>query len=182
LDVGERVTILAPTLFFGLSLIWALLFQGHLKRDLESLYHKERKAKWGEPTGFHFFQVFFADALFLFIINGLILILELKLPLEGVIQLLIGFTFAATGLITSFMGKEKRYFTVSDFIFTISIAGGQFGFLGTVETTTGITANPWVVFGSGFIVTMILIFGVAGAAMYYSERQMRKTKQEKATT
>jgi hypothetical protein len=85
MELGERVAVLAPTILFILSLVWGFLFRGHLEREIKSKYPEDTKRKFEDPIFYHFIQVFFADALVLFIVNGLILILEFSLPLEGVI-------------------------------------------------------------------------------------------------
>jgi hypothetical protein len=166
MELGVRVAILAPTILFTLSLVWGFLFRGHLEREIKSQCPEDTERKIDDTIFYHFIQVFFADALVLFIMNGLILILEFSLPLEGVIQLLIGFIFGATGLIASLIGIEREGFVITDFALTIAIVGGQFGFLATVGTTTqnpilAVLINPWVAFVIGFLLTYPLLAAIA---------------------
>ena len=161
-ELGQRLTILAPTILFGLSSIWGHLSHFDLGRRLKVRYPEDKSMKFAGVTLTHFYQVFFAEALFLFIINGLILILDLSLPLEGVVLLLIGLAFAAAGLVSSLTNEEGSMFSLVDALITVSVAGGQFAVLTAVGVSSqnGVLAvleNPWIMFGFGFGVTFGLL-------------------------
>jgi hypothetical protein len=71
--------------FFLLTAFWGGLFRSHLEKQLGEL-EPSRAKRFKRIAAGHFIAILFADALVLSIINGLIMVLQLSLPIEGVVM------------------------------------------------------------------------------------------------
>ena len=110
LNLEEHILILVPTLFFFVTVAWGYLFQGLILNELEEADrpHFQKMKTLLSP---HFHQVTYSDAIFLFMVNGIVWILQLYQLSLGVIVMVIGVVISVTGLLTSFMwrvGVGKR--------------------------------------------------------------------------
>jgi hypothetical protein len=158
------VAILAPTVLFLLMSLWSYMFRGHLLDGLRTL-NPRRSEEFGRLVRSHYLQVYFAEAVVLFIVNGLILILELSQPVDGVVHLLLGITLSLTGLICGFMTErlDALHLSALLFLITLSISFGEFFFLAVTSTEidTGIwilnyLSSPWPI----FVVSSVLFFSL----------------------
>ena len=104
LTLEEHILILTPTLFFFVTVGWGYLFQALTLNELEEVdrphFHKIKKL-----LGPHFQQVTYSDAIFLFMVNGIVWILQLYQMALGVIVMVVGVVIAVTGLLSSFMKR-----------------------------------------------------------------------------
>ena len=76
----------------------------------------------------HFFQVMYSDAIFLFMVNGIVWILQLYRQAIGVILMVVGVVIAVTGLLASFMWRYdygRRISTLAMLLTTI-VAAAEF--------------------------------------------------------
>jgi len=127
LSLEEHILVLAPTLFFFITVAWGYLFQGLTFNELEEADgpHFQKIKPLISP---HFHQVTYSDAIFLFMINGIVWILQLYQMTLGVIVMVIGVVIAVTGLLTSFMwrfqpGRRISYWML---LATIGVAAIEF--------------------------------------------------------
>ena len=104
LSLEEHILILVPTLFFFVTVGWGCLFQKLILNELEEVegLHFQKVKTLLSP---HFHQVTYSDAIFLFMVNGIVWILQLYQMSLGVIVMVIGIVVAVTGLLSSFMSK-----------------------------------------------------------------------------
>jgi len=102
LSLEEHILILAPTLFFFVTVAWGYLFQKLILNELEEVegVHFQKVKTLLSP---HFHQVTYSDAIFLFMVNGIVWILQLYQMSLGVIVMVVGVVVAVTGLLSSFM-------------------------------------------------------------------------------
>jgi hypothetical protein len=107
MDLEERILILVPTVFFFITVAWGYLFQ-------QLVFHEIREADashYGKITGLvrpHFHQVTYSDAIFLFMVNGIVWILQLYRMGLGVIVMITGVVVAVTGLLSTFMWRYEH--------------------------------------------------------------------------
>ena len=101
-SLEEHILVLVPTLFFFVTIGWGYLFQRLILNELEEADrpHFQKVKTLLRP---HFQQVIYSDAIFLFMVNGIVWILQLYQLALGVIVMVIGIVVAVTGLLTSFM-------------------------------------------------------------------------------
>jgi hypothetical protein len=104
LSLEEHIFVLVPTLFYFVTVGWGYLFQKLILNELEEADrpHFQKVKKLLAP---HFQQVAYSDAIFLFMVNGIVWILQLSQLALGVIVMVIGVVIAVTGLLTSFMRR-----------------------------------------------------------------------------
>lgn len=76
----------------------------------------------------HFHQVTYSDAIFLFMVNGIIWILQLYRLGLGVIVMVTGVVLAVTGLLVSFMWRYERGRSISGWVMlaTMIVAAVEF--------------------------------------------------------
>lgn len=127
LNLEEHILILAPTLFFFITFAWGALFQKFTVNELQeaNLPHFEQIKNILAP---HFVQVMYSDAVFLFMINGIVWILQLYQMALGVIVMVIGIVVAVTGLLASFMWRYEhgRLISTVAMLLTIVVAVAEF--------------------------------------------------------
>jgi hypothetical protein len=106
LSLEEHILVLVPTLFFFVTVAWGYLFQNLIMSELEEAdqLHFQKVKTLLSP---HFHQVTYSDAIFLFMVNGIVWILQLYQMSLGVIVMVIGVVVAVTGLLTSFMSRFR---------------------------------------------------------------------------
>ena len=123
----ERILILVPTLFFFITVAWGYLFQKVIYDEIQESdrAHFQKIKKILSP---HFHQVTYSDAIFLFMVNGIIWILQLYRLGLGVIVMVTGVVLAVTGLLVSFMWRYERGRDISDWIMlaTMTVATVEF--------------------------------------------------------
>jgi hypothetical protein len=107
LDLEERILILVPTLFFFITVAWGYLFQKVIYDEIQEAdrAHFQKLKKLLSP---HFHQVTYSDAIFLFMVNGIVWILQLYRLGLGVIVMVTGVVVAVTGLLASFMWRYSH--------------------------------------------------------------------------
>jgi hypothetical protein len=107
LDLEERILILVPTLFFFITVAWGYLFQSVTFSEIQEAdrSHFQKMKRLLSP---HFHQVTYSDAIFLFMVNGIVWILQLYRLGLGVIVMVTGVVVAVTGLLASFMWRYKH--------------------------------------------------------------------------
>jgi hypothetical protein len=76
LDSEERILILVPTLFFVVTLAWGYLSERFTLDEIREVDHLHYD-KITESLSPHIFQVMYSDAVSLFMVNGIIWILQL---------------------------------------------------------------------------------------------------------
>ena len=104
MDLEERILLLVPTLFFFVTVAWGYLFQKVIYDEVQEA-DRAHFQKMKKLLGPHFHQVTYSDAIFLFMVNGIIWILQLYRLGLGVIVMVTGVVVAVTGLLASFMWK-----------------------------------------------------------------------------
>jgi len=107
LDLEERILILVPTVFFFVTVAWGYLFQQLIfneVREADAAHYQKIKALLNP----HFHQVTYSDATFLFMVNGIVWILQLYRVGLGVIVMATGVIVAVTGLLASFMWQYEH--------------------------------------------------------------------------
>jgi hypothetical protein len=144
--------------------LWGFMFRGHLIDGLRRL-NPEKSRELAVLVRSHYFQVHFADAVVLFIVNGLILILELSQSVEGVVLLVLGVTLSLTGIICSFMTERQSAVLLCGllYVLTISLAFAEICFLAVTNAPIDLgnwvlndLASPWSVFVVSFVLFFIL--------------------------
>ena len=104
MNLEERILILVPTVFFFVTVAWGHLFQNLVFNEVREAdrIHFQKMRLILSP---HFYQVAYSDAIFLFMVNGIVWILQLYQMSLGVITMVTGVILAVTGLLTSFMWR-----------------------------------------------------------------------------
>ena len=127
MTLEEHILVLIPTLFFFITVAWGYLFQGLTFNELEEVDgpHFQKIKPLISP---HFNQVTYSDAIFLFMVNGIVWILQLYHMTLGVIVMVIGVVIAVTGLITSFMWRFEPGKRISNWMLlaTFVVAAAEF--------------------------------------------------------
>jgi len=119
--------ILIPTVFFFVTVAWGYLFQRVTLDEVRE----------GDPPHYskiktiltpHFHQVTYSDAVFLFMVNGIVWILQLYRTGLGVIVMVTGVVVAVTGLLTSFTWRYGYWKRVAKWtmIATLLVAAIEF--------------------------------------------------------
>ena len=123
----ERILILVPTLFFFITVAWGYLFQKVIYEEIQESdsAHFQRIKKILSP---HFHQVTYSDAIFLFMVNGIIWILQLYRLGLGVIVMITGVVLAVTGLLVSFTLRYERARNIANWVMlaTLIVAAAEF--------------------------------------------------------
>ena len=116
-----------PTLFFFVTVAWGYLFQKVIYDEVQEVdrAHFQKMKKLLAP---HFHQVTYSDAIFLFMVNGIIWILQLYRLGLGVIVMVTGVVVAVTGLLASFMWKYSDGMRISKWamLATMIVAAVEF--------------------------------------------------------
>ena len=115
MELEERILILVPTVFFLVTVAWGYLFQQVTLNEIREAdaSHYSRIKTLLTP---HFHQVTYSDAIFLFMVNGIVWILQLYRMGLGVIVMVTGVIVAVTGLLTSFTWRYSRGRGISKWI------------------------------------------------------------------
>ena len=76
LDLEERILILVPTLFFVVTLAWGYFSERFTLDEIQEVdqLHYDKITESLSP---HFFQVMYSDVVSLFMVNGIVWILQL---------------------------------------------------------------------------------------------------------
>ena len=123
----ERILILVPTLFFFITVAWGYLFQKVIYDEIQESdrAHFQKMKRIIDP---HFHQVTYSDAIFLFMVNGIIWILQLYRLGLGVIVMVTGVVLAVTGLLVSFTWRYERARNIANWVMlaTLIVAAGEF--------------------------------------------------------
>jgi hypothetical protein len=127
LDLEERILLLVPTLFFFVTVAWGYLFQKVIYDEVQEV-DRAHFQKMKKLLGPHFHQVTYSDAIFLFMVNGIIWILQLYRLGLGVIVMVTGVVVAVTGLLASFMWKHGDGMRISNWtmLATMTVAAVEF--------------------------------------------------------
>ena len=107
MDLEERILILIPTVFFFVTVGWGLIFQQitfNELRDADASHYQETRAILSP----HFHQVTYSDAIFVFMVNGIVWILQLYQEALGVVVMVTGVVVAVTGLLSTFMWRYEN--------------------------------------------------------------------------
>jgi hypothetical protein len=127
LEPNERILVIAPTLFFFVTVWWGYLFHKFTISEVQQAdnRHSRRLSRIITP---HFLQVSFTEAIFLSMVNGLIIILQLRFVGFGIILMISGIVVSVTGLILSFMWgyRQGRVYAITIFMFTLIFAVIEF--------------------------------------------------------
>jgi hypothetical protein len=127
LILEERILILVPTLFFFITVAWGYLFQKVIYDEIQESdrAHFQKIEKILSP---HFHQVTYSDAIFLFMVNGIIWILQLYRLGLGVIVMVTGVVLAVTGLLVSFTWRYERGRNIANWVMlaTLIVAAAEF--------------------------------------------------------
>ena len=123
----ERILILVPTLFFFITVAWGYLFQKVIYDEIQES-DRAHFQKMKKIIGPHFHQVTYSDAIFLFMVNGIIWILQLYRLGLGVIVMVTGVVLAVTGLLVSFTWRYERGRNLANWVMlaTLIVAAGEF--------------------------------------------------------
>ena len=168
ITLGIWISIVAPTIFFVLRYLWANLLDSRLSRGVSkqtgiSYNQPERYARllW-LMVQYHFRSVY-GQSVFLFAVNGLIIVYELGNSIIGTILIIAGWAIAISGIRymsvhedpTSFRRPPPKFFPVP-FILVISLAIGEVGLIGSYEYTTLVVSA-----------LLSVVMGIIGAAVVY---------------
>jgi hypothetical protein len=127
LNLEERILILVPTLFFFVTVAWGYLFQKVTYGEIQEAdrAHFQNIKKILSP---HFHQVTYSDAIFLFMVNGIVWILQFYQLGLGVIVMVTGVVLAVTGLLVSFMWRYERGRSIANWVMlaTMIVAALEF--------------------------------------------------------
>jgi len=127
LILEERILILVPTLFFFITVAWGYLFQKVIYEEIQESdrAHFQKIKKILSP---HFHQVTYSDAIFLFMVNGIIWILQLYRLGLGVIVMVTGVVLAVTGLLVSFTLRYERARNIANWVMlaTLIVSAAEF--------------------------------------------------------
>ena len=127
LNLEDRILILVPTLFFFITVAWGYLFQKVIYDEIQEAdrAHFQKMKKLLSP---HFHQVTYSDAIFLFMVNGIVWILQLYRSGLGVIVMVTAVVLAVTGLLVSFMWRYERGRSISNWVMlaTLFVAAVEF--------------------------------------------------------
>jgi len=127
LNLEERILVLVPTLFFFITVAWGYLFQKVIYDEIQESdrAHFPKIRKILSP---HFHQVTYSDAIFLFMVNGIIWILQLYRLGLGVIVMVTGVVLAVTGLLVSFTWRYERGRNIANWVMlaTLIVAAVEF--------------------------------------------------------
>jgi len=115
LNLEDRILIVVPTVFFLVTVAWGYLFQQVALNEIHEVdsQHYSRIKALLTP---HFHQVTYSDAVFLFMVNGIVWILQLYRMGLGVIVMVTGVVVAVSGLLTSFSWRYVHGKTISKWI------------------------------------------------------------------
>jgi len=118
LDLEER--ILVPTLFFFVTVAWGVIFQRVILNELREVDapHFQKTKSILSP---HFQQVTYSDAIFVFMVNGIVWILQLYQTALGVLVMVTGVILAVTGLLSTFMWRDRRDRTISEWTLRLTL-------------------------------------------------------------
>ncbi|HXY83704.1 MAG TPA: hypothetical protein VEH56_08260 [Candidatus Saccharimonadales bacterium] len=134
MTIEGNILVLAPTIFFFVTMAWGSLFQKFTMNEIEEVDHPHFE-KVKELLTPHFFQVTYSDAIFLFMVNGIIEILQFANSAFGVILMVVGVVVAVTGLLTSFMWRYPHGKSASRLIMPLTIAVALIQFILLLLTT-----------------------------------------------
>jgi hypothetical protein len=125
--VEDRILILVPTLFFFITVAWGYLFQKVIYDEIQESdrAHFQKLMRLLSP---HFHQVTYSDAIFLFMVNGIVWILQFYQLGLGVTVMVTGVVVAVTGLLVSFMWRYERGRGLSNWVMlaTMIVAAVEF--------------------------------------------------------
>jgi len=125
--VEDRILILVPTLFFFVTVAWGYLFQKVIYDEIQESdrAHFQKLMRLLSP---HFHQVTYSDAIFLFMVNGIVWILQFYQLGLGVTVMVTGVVVAVTGLLVSFMWRYERGRGLSNWVMlaTMIVAAVEF--------------------------------------------------------
>ena len=123
----DRILILVPTLFFFVTVAWGYLFQKVIYDEIQESdrAHFQKLMRLLSP---HFHQVTYSDAIFLFMVNGIVWILQFYQLGLGVTVMVTGVVVAVTGLLVSFMWRYERGRGLSNWVMlaTMIVAAVEF--------------------------------------------------------
>ena len=126
MNLEERILVLVPTLFFFITVAWGYLFQKVIYDEIQESdrAHFPKIRKILSP---HFHQVTYSDAIFLFMVNGIIWILQLYRLGLGVIVMVTGVVLAVTGLLVSFTWRYERGRNIANWVMlaTLIVAAAE---------------------------------------------------------
>ncbi len=127
MNLEDRILILVPTLFFFITVAWGYLFQNVIYDEIQEA-DRAHFQKMKTLLGPHFHQVTYSDAIFLFMVNGIVWILQLYRSGLGVIVMVTGVILSVTGLLVSFMWRYERGSNISNWIMlaTLIVAALEF--------------------------------------------------------
>jgi len=127
LNLEDRILILVPTLFFFVTVAWGYLFQKVTYDEIQEAdrVHFQKIKTILSP---HFHQVTYSDAIFLFMVNGIVWILQLYKLALGVVVMVTGVVLAVTGLLVSFMWRYERGRNIANWVMlaTMIVAAVEF--------------------------------------------------------
>src|SRR5208337_1543929 len=107
---------------------------------------------------YHFLETLFAEAIVLFVLNGLIIIVELSELVPGILFLIVGLILSITGLMLAFMSESDldipRHLEAT-FILIVGFACGEFGFIVGSQTDPKTEFN---LFFGAFLVGLLMTY------------------------
>ena len=170
-DTGVRIAIMVPSVLFLIMVLWHYYFHESLLQKLIKLDPTNAQA-FRSLTTSHFFQLAFVEAFILFLVNGVIISLEIQQTPGGIVFLIGGLLLVISGLILAIGEQERRNHLVAFFSLVISFACGQLVFLGTCSQGT-----EWLVVGiplSWLLFTLVFI-SVGLTFYHYVQRRSSNT-------
>jgi len=120
MDLEERILILVLTLFFFVTVAWGVIFQRVILNELREADapHFQKTKAILSP---HFHQVTYSDAIFVFMVNGIVWILQLYQTALGVLVMVTGVILAVTGLLSTFMWRYQGGETISEWTLRLTL-------------------------------------------------------------
>jgi len=127
MNLEARILVVAPTLFFFVTVAWGYIFQQLVFNEIRAAdaTHYQKIRPILSP---HFHQVTYSDAVFVFMVNGIVWVLQLYQTALGVILMIIGVVVAVTGLLSTFMWRYENGPRISKLalLVTMIVAGIEF--------------------------------------------------------
>lgn len=146
ITLGVMISILAPTVFFLVTYIWANLINRDLsfqvRRTAGVQAHTDANAILAWLVTQHHLKSIFAEATLLFAVNGLIITFELDDAVAGSVLMIAGILLSVSALIYMYVHEEPASFPEPPFWFPVllvsvfAFAIAEFSYIATYAFTT----------------------------------------------
>ncbi len=158
--------ILAPSILFFVTVVWSLIFSGHLEERILKETSPGKPSKVDGIVYIHFMESILAEAAIVFLVNGLTILLVLEDQISGGVQMIVGFVFSMSlllYLLTSEHHIRKEGIAVAISL-VVGFVGGQLLFL--LFYGLGSPLLPWLEYSGSILV----IGGTSFAAAWRARR------------